>query len=57
MQVRASVAQNTVLRRTVVNTMTYLPFSFSKYGSVSSPGVNTGSYLGNYGDTNGLRYD
>jgi len=57
MQVRASVAQNTALRRTLVNTLTYLPFSVSKHGSLSSPDVNTGSYLGHYGDTIGLRYD
>jgi len=49
-QVGALVVQNTALRRTVVNTLTHLPFSFSKQGSVSSPGVNTGGYLGNYGD-------
>ena len=57
MQVRASVAQNTALRPTSVNKLTYLQFSFSKHGSVFPPGVHTGSYLGNYGDTISLRYD
>jgi hypothetical protein len=55
MQVRASVAQNTALRPTSVNKLTYLQFSFSKHGSVFPPGVHTGSYLGNYGDTISLR--